>query len=180
MKSTILLLAFLTIVSIPALGTPWFNITNAYIQQLDEDSYRLRVFVDWGDIDGAFNSFHLDPLLGTDQRNPTFSCGAGNASTISSPGEWQAGFALYMPFSLCTGSGFGYDFDHTDPIIGPINLSYSATFAWLDYGDQGQYIYPTETFSGTFTADVVPEPTTIFLVGFGLIGAGIVRKLKNR
>jgi len=185
MKSTILLLAFLTIVSIPAFGTAWFNITNAYIQQLDEDSYRLRVYVDYDvnlpiwsgdDYPAHFTDFRMS-LLGTSQFNATLNSMDG-VVPINNPGEWVIGCAnssLHSP-------EFGYDFDATAPLSGSYAIDYSALFlstGWIE-AFSGEVVYSTETFTGTFTANVVPEPTTILLVGFGLVGAGIVRRIRNR
>jgi len=117
----------ITIMAMPARGIPWFTVTNSYIQQLDEDSYRLRAFVDWSDIsfpygipdlgvDGPayFNSFSMS-LLGTSQYNATVHT-ADVFDPVNSPGLWSASHALSTPGTLrFLEVGFGYDFDVTMP-----------------------------------------------------------------
>jgi len=194
MKSTILLLAFLAIVSLPALGTPWFGVTDAYIQQLDEDSYRLRVSVGWDDISYfnseygielpmTFNAFEMS-LLGTSQYNATINAQDGMVP-VNDPGNWSASLALFIPMPLVP-SEFGYDFDVATPLSGSYTMDYSAFFAggpipiYDEAGSLIRYDYEDASFSGSFTAGVVPEPATILLVGFGLVGAGVVRRFRNR
>ncbi|MFH1701771.1 MAG: hypothetical protein ABIE07_14445 [Candidatus Zixiibacteriota bacterium] len=45
----ILVFLVLILISGPAFGQSLFNIQQSYIQHLDEDSYRLRIEVDWND-----------------------------------------------------------------------------------------------------------------------------------
>jgi len=48
MRKIVFMLLCLVFFSASVGASPWFNITDAYIQQLDHDSYRIQVFVDFG------------------------------------------------------------------------------------------------------------------------------------
>lgn len=187
MRKTVIMLLSIVFLSASVWATPWFNITDAYIQQLDQDSYRIRVFVDFGGINfispydgselmGQFYHFTFGPPMGTSQYNPT----TFSLSTFANydPGDYWAGDAMGVPFSMDnTTGGFGYDFDHSGPLADPVALSYSASFfngVWTDRYDP-EYV----TYTGSFTARVLPEPTTLLLFGLGLTGAGLIRRKKR-
>ena len=74
--------------------------------------------------------------------------------------------------------------DHTTPGLETFSGTFSATFNGLTVADllsevaRGPINSP---FSATFSATVIPEPVTLFLMGLGLVGAGlIVRRNKVR
>jgi hypothetical protein len=177
-----------------AVPTGWFTIQKAYIEQLDADSCRLRVDVNFGGdvwdvmdsqggvvgINPILQALRFDNLLGTSQYNHTINrtCCFGS----SEPGNWFSdGFGFHAPAPLDLTGGFGYDFDFDGPILGPITIDYRSTVFWGDYigiwggigdrpPDYTSMPMHTQNFDGSFTAEIVPEPGTLLLLGFGLAG----------
>ncbi|MDD4051846.1 MAG: PEP-CTERM sorting domain-containing protein [candidate division Zixibacteria bacterium] len=179
----------------PAQGTlSWVNLSDVSIQQLDADSYRLRVAVDWAAEDmqwewvpfeeyptpppistaGSFNFFSMT-LLGSTQYNPTQNAVGWSDFCYNAPGLWQDE-AYYnwgpwqaQPFDETV---FGYDFDLAEPSLGPFSLSYNATVDWSFRYDAIYHPYYRETHSGDFAAMVIPEPASLILVGLGAAAIG--------
>ena len=180
------MLFLLVFLSASVWATPWFNITDAYIKQLDHDTYQIRVFVDFGGTNfvtplgtesvGDFFHFTFGPLLGTSQYNPTAFTGSSFSSYL--PGDYREYFVGGMPSSMDTyDGGFGYDFDVSEPFADPfVDISYAANFYGGTRSDEVPII---ASFSGTFSAAVVPEPGTLLLVGLGLTGLGLIRRKKS-
>jgi outer membrane receptor protein involved in Fe transport len=170
-----------------AVPSAWLTIQKAYVEQLDIDTYRLRVHVDFGgDIyfpDGPTGPV-LDPrlvqlsfgsLFGESQYNPTWN--AYGYDSENRPGDWQVGGSLYRIGSMAN-LEFGYDFEHAGPILGPLTTEYQARVVWA-HSTPEVTVRHNETLSGSITADIVPEPGTILLLGFGLAG-GVPFALRRR
>ncbi len=103
--------------------------------------------------------------------------------TMEAP-EWHSQGYGHSPGSL--GSYFAFDFSTPFLVDEPISFEYSAMIDYVSpvvrFDQNG---YPVEQYgdwlgqsesSGQFTATVVPEPTTLVLVGLGLMGAGLLRR----
>ena len=182
------LIIFTVILILPltASSVGWFGIANSSLQQLDEDSYRLRVEVIYGGNNflnrigtgytGTFNHFTLT-LVGDMQYVQTLNSGHATGA-YSNRGDWSSGFTSDTPQGFYS-EVFGYDFNLATPLVGPLEIDYSATF----YGDPvpGVTSLSSEnvTFSGTVAADTIPEPTPIVLFGLGLVIVGFLLKFKR-
>ncbi|MFZ5979144.1 MAG: hypothetical protein ACOYVF_00795 [Candidatus Zixiibacteriota bacterium] len=173
------ILVFLLLLILPATASSlgWFNISRATLQQLDADTYRLRVHVNFGGENffsglagttGSFNHFSLG-LLGTTQYLPTLNTGHITGA-YSTPGEWSAGVINGTPQTFLTYE-FGYDFNLAQPLSGPVNLDYSATFN--NIATTNTTLVTDVTFEGEILAGEVPENETLLLFGFGLTILGI-------
>ncbi|MFH1701774.1 MAG: PEP-CTERM sorting domain-containing protein [Candidatus Zixiibacteriota bacterium] len=65
-----------------------------------------------------------------------------------------------------------------------MNFSYTADIYWVSgittvSGEMYGLNLASMNYSGNFAANVIPEPTTFILLGLGLAGTGIVRKLRR-
>ncbi len=173
----------------------WVNITGASIERLDSDSYRLRVAVDWQAEDmqwnwvqfedyptppplstgGSFNFFSIT-MLGSNQCNPTINAIGWPEFCYNAPGTWQEE-AYYNrgPWQAQSfdETVFGYDFDLAESPAGPFSLAYDATVDWSFRYDAIYHPYYKENHSGEFAAMVIPEPTSLILVGLGAAVIGL-------
>jgi len=180
-----------------------FSVVGATVTQLDADSYRLRIEVDWWTEDvplvypsgydatpglGHFTNFGLE-RLGTAYN---YYGTLGNDEVFDyNPGPyWSSVGYAHGPGTL--GHYFGYDFDYNGPLPGNFSLAYSGQFQWNSYvvspyGEQYGNWLGQENFGGTFNIDyapslnqaaTIPEPLTIVLMSAGLVGLGIVRRKK--
>jgi hypothetical protein len=198
---------FMTLLAVAMMVGPaqamlsWVNISDVSIQRLDDDSYRLRVAVDWAAEDmqwewvpvenyptpppistpGSFNFFSLT-LLGTTQYNATQNAVGWPDYCYNAPGLWQEeayynwGPNQAQPFDQTV---FGYDFDLAEPALGPFALSYNATVDWSFRYDAIYHPYYQENHAGDFAAMVIPEPATLILFGLGVaaLGLGLRRRM---
>ena len=162
-----------------ALPTGWFTIDKAYIEQLDQDSYRFRIHTNWGGdswlpdgvtqpISPSLTNFNLGFSLGTAQYNLTHNSPMFNAPTFWRNESWD-----FEP-AASLGYIFGYDFDLISPITEPFAMSYGAIITWSAYsglpGSYGNFITYEQNFTGNMNVEVVPEPGTLILIAFGLAG----------
>jgi hypothetical protein len=156
----------------------WVNISNAYIEQLDMDSYRLRLEVDYGEsfarpyADGpSLYGFSLDAMPGA--YNPTLNATVG----VNDPGNWLSD-DVRDPLV----GAFGYDFDAASIGEGPFTLNYTALLSWTIHGYDlagNQVLYDElESHSGSLDVYVVPEPATFLLTGLGLMAVGAIRRFR--
>lgn len=185
MKRLIIFLAIL-ILPVTASCIGWFGFSNTSIQQLDADSYRLRVEVQYGGENffnpagggytGYFNQFTLT-LLGNAQYHQTFNSGRVTGA-YNTPGDWGGGFVDGAPNEF-NSLVFGYDFNLATPLVGPVDVNYAATF----YGDAVFGV--TESYnedviySGTASVDSIPEPEPFILFSLGLIIVGGMLRYKR-
>jgi hypothetical protein len=203
MKKYIPLVAILLVMMTvgPAQGTlSWVNISGVSIERLDSDSYRLRVAVDWQAEDmqwdwipygdnpvpppistgGSFNSFSLT-VLGSSQYNPTINAVGWPEYCYNAPGTWQEeAYYNWGPWQAQSfdETVFGYDFDLAESPAEPFNLTYDATIDWSFRYDAIYHPYYKENHSGDISAMVIPEPTSLILVGLG--AAAISLRLRRR
>ena len=175
----ILILSLLLILPATAGSMGWFNISRATVQQLDADSYRLRVVVNFGGenffsgsegLTGSFNRFSLG-LLGTTQYHQTLNTGR-TAGAYSNPGEWYAGTVDGAPQQFLSYE-FGYDFNVAEPMDGPFDLDYTAIFNNTATTGELTSLATDVTFTGETLAGEVPESGTLLLFGLGLAGLGV-------
>jgi len=175
-----LILVFLILLILPVTASSlgWFNISRATIQQLDADSYRLRVEVNFGGENffngfegatGSFNHFSLG-LLGTTQYHQTLNA-SHFTGAFSTPGEWSAGALDGAPMEFFSNE-FGYDFDIVQPISGPFDLAYVANFNNTATVGELTDLSTDVTFSGNAAVGDIPESRTLYLFGLGLFGLG--------
>jgi len=192
----------------------WVNISNATLEQLDVDSYRLRIDIDWGGDNFAgpggpyysqcepwFDMFKITTVgtpfnifdnSGYDPLDPpVYPDGLFNIDQYDNWIEWERYDFMTWYRSGNLPNQIGYDFDYAGPIGEGFLISYESRLEWeytysppeLSRG----YIFNSgysEDFNGSLRVstdgwEVVPEPATVFLVGLGLIGAGIVRRFKR-
>ena len=181
-----LIALMLLIIPVSASSIGWFGISNTSIQQLDADSYRLRVEVRYGGDNflnnfgdgytGYFNRFTLT-LLGNTQYHQTFNAGRVPGA-YNTAGDWYGGYIDGAPNEF-NSLVFGYDFNLARPLVGPVAIDYAASF----YGDA--VVGTTEasreniTFSGTTSFDNIPEPEPFVLFGLGLVMVGFMLKFKK-
>jgi hypothetical protein len=178
----------LTCCNLAQASLTWVNFSNPNISYLDESVYRFRVDVTWG------GESYFDPVSGTSVEPVLDRLWIANilgdpvewtgnhmgAWGHSDPGDWYGGVespSLMGEFGL-HGPEFGWDFTAVDPLEDSYTLNYTAFMAWLDYDYvnmrriEGGY----EQHTGQMVAMVIPEPGTVFLVGFGLLISGYVAR----
>jgi PEP-CTERM motif len=87
-----------------------------------------------------------------------------NAPLYLNPGDSTGTFALFdvdLPANLALGS-------------------YTGVFSILGGPDGGMFTDFSTLSNSSFTVNAVPEPTTIFLLGSGLAGLGLLKKRAQR
>lgn len=178
----------------------WVTVTGASIEQLDGDSYRLRVAVDWYGEDmqwvweqyenyptpppiatpASFNYFGLT-MLGDHQYNPTVNAVGWSDYVSNSPGLWQdEAYDNWGPWQAQSfdNTVFGYDFDLAVAPTEPFSLAFDATVDWSFRYDAVYHPYYKEYHAGRFSAAVIPEPASLILVGMGAAAIGF--RLRRR
>ena len=183
---------FIFILSGSAAAMGWMNLDYAHIQHLDGDTYRFRAAFDWGGdsfVDPT-SKYVVDPvldhlLIGNPLGEPiAWTYNHTGAMGYSDPGRWFGG---YTPFSGTGGASglrgpeFGWDFTYDGPADAVFSMSYTGTVAWQEFDFRSNQIYgrAEEKFSADFEValySAIPEPTTVILLGFGLIGIGFFRR----
>lgn len=102
----------------------------------------------------------------------------------SKPGDWYGGGFVppWSPAGL-TGTEFGWDFTYKGAPDAIFTFDYEALVDWsgnlcvMKAGSPDmRYFSYTESYSGSFSTGIIPEPTTILLIGLGLCGIGLIRK----
>jgi len=197
-KFILTLIAFLLILPSLSWGYGFFEITDSYIQKLDENSYRFRVLVNWEeDIMPAptnpalewaspgmpyFWNFELSSLQIPDNCSYNFFVNEYEGDLFPQTDPCWTAISYRVPGSL--GNEFGFDFDLTGPLHGALDFSYTAdiscyTAVVYDDGAMAAWSMADNTYSGSFTVQVAPEPMTLLLFGFGLAGLGIIKKYRH-
>jgi len=197
--SCLALLMFLSLFAVPAEAMmSWIEMINPRIEQLDADSYRLRVLVDWGgenklwgesdeygpppdvQVPPIFNLLELT-TVGLNQYNPTLNFRPWEKQ-YSAPGYWYSqslynNFGMYgaLPFESTV---FGYDFDYGGPIGEDFVFDFNARVEWSYRWDMGHRFFAEEWHEGSFSAQVIPEPPTIILLALSLAGLIVFRATK--
>jgi hypothetical protein len=183
----------------------WINIVNPSIEQLDADSYRFRVQINWGgdvmlwndpdpfgpppniEVSPVFNYLELS-LLGDAQYNPTLNYSPFDPAS-SSPGNWFSQ-SMYNNFGMhgaipFESNIFGYDFDISGPLGHPLLIDYNARIEWSARWDADHRFFAEEWHDGSFQVGpsflpgIIPESPTVLLLSLGLIGFGVVRLFRS-
>lgn len=174
----------LTSESLHAFG--FFNITSTTISQLDADSYRLRLSVDFennleDDLPTNMYSYLRNFNLTGEVSAYNYYATHGFNSAIedfSTPGP-EGWLSQLDDTPETLGQFFGFDFDFIGPLSG-LEFGYSSIvqqYAHIRYqnGTYGYIVEGEQTYAGTFRtqgqAPSVPEPSTWLL--FGLGGAAV-------
>ena len=97
------------------------------------------------------------------------------------------GLLLFGPPPLAPGASFSFVMNYTfDPGISALNAPWSSTNLWSMSGATAQSYFVgngvlfTSGIRG-FSTHVAPEPGTVILLGFGLLGSGFfARRRKKR
>ncbi|MFZ1685223.1 MAG: PEP-CTERM sorting domain-containing protein [Candidatus Zixiibacteriota bacterium] len=169
----------------------WFGILDASVMKLSDQTYRLRVNINYGGeqlgpIDPSHpgingnnfstytNSVYQGPnlsefelsSLGSSQYNPFHDSPCGR--TFGSNFWWYHPSMMASNYGDLAAHEFGYDFDYDGSLTQGFDLSYRSLLGW-QWSSYGTY---QESMTGTMHVDVVPEPSTLMLLcgALGLIG----------
>ena len=178
MKSKLMCLLLVLLLPASSFGFGFVSISRAYIEQLDFDTYRLRVEVEYGGLlprppnDGPYLiGFELESIDGA--FNPTKNVEFG----INDAGQWASDDSRVS----LTGE-FGYDFTASGFDGSPMVLDYRAVLSWpyQSFNESGEEFWHanTETHEGTLEVHAIPEVCTLALVGLGLLGVGVARRFQ--
>lgn len=179
---------------------PFFRIDNVYLTQLDEDSYRLRITVDWNEdpvlpplMEGYSSSianpyfYHFCISAPSSSYNYYCEDASGYPYSYNYNADFLAVSRYHTPGNL--GNTFGFDFDRSEPFFEPMLLNYTANIAMvssvysLSTYEQFGEVVKESTYSGSFAVaplyGLTPEPAAMILFGLGLSGLGLFRKFKK-
>jgi PEP-CTERM motif len=153
----------------PILG---FEVPTHWWDPPSEQLFRLQG--DTGDV-GIYTAIQqMDMLLVDPPENPESLFDSLNVNDMESIGDWKSVVpSLALPIALPADSFFDV---YTELIVGPIEpdqVLLSRTLAMWD-GEERWFFHVHQ-------AHPIPEPTTLFLLGSGLLGfAGVKRKYKKK